>query len=68
MATSQMFLITNSSTKALQPDGHFYRLAQTDISGKVQFSDIKTIKISKQSFSLQVSPNPVHDKIILTTL
>ena len=53
--------------EGVTPGRHFYRLAQTDISGKVQFSDIKTINISKQSFSLQVSPNPVHDKIILTS-
>ena len=53
--------------EGVTPGRHFYRLAQTDISGKVQFSDIKTINISKQSFLLQVSPNPVHDKIILTS-
>ncbi|MEO6327398.1 MAG: DNRLRE domain-containing protein [Ginsengibacter sp.] len=44
---------------------HFYRLAQTDINGKITYSDIKTVIISKRSFSIQISPNPVADKITL---
>ena len=46
---------------------HFYRLAQTDISGKIQYSAIRAIYLNKESSSLQVAPNPVRDKIILTS-
>ncbi|MBC7890221.1 MAG: T9SS type A sorting domain-containing protein [Ferruginibacter sp.] len=44
---------------------HYYRLAQTDIGGRVQLSTIKTIIIKKQRFYIQVSPNPVADIILL---
>ena len=46
---------------------HFYRLVQIDISGKTQFSLTRTIQISKQSLTMLVNPNPVRDKIVLTS-
>jgi type IX secretion system substrate protein len=46
---------------------HFYRLVQTDISGRIQQSGIRSVYLKKQSFSLQISPNPVAEKITLTS-
>lgn len=44
---------------------NYYRLAQTDYDGRVKYSQIVTIENKTNSFSINISPNPVVDKIIL---
>ena len=46
---------------------HFYRLAQTDFSGLIKYSPVRTVNASKKALTIQVSPNPVIDKINLTS-
>ncbi len=44
---------------------NYYRLAQTDYDGRVKYSQIVTIENKDNSFSINISPNPVVDKVIL---
>ncbi len=53
--------------KAL-PGRNFYRLRQTDFNGRTTFSNIEPVLLSAKKGTLIVSPNPVTDKIYLTTV
>lgn len=68
---------TNSNTDYLYPDNIsgvasdiiYYRLKMVDIDGKVQYSSIRIIRISKneeKSISLSAYPNPVVSELRVT--
>lgn len=40
---------------------NFYRLRQTDFDGKIEFSDIVTVKLSGSTSGFSVFPNPASD-------
>ncbi|MEO6730440.1 MAG: DNRLRE domain-containing protein [Ferruginibacter sp.] len=63
--TSQISNSYQFKHEAIAAGRHYYRLAQTDLDGKVQYSPVKTLNTGSQSFSLQISPNPVIDRIVL---
>lgn len=44
---------------------HYYRLAQTDIDGRISYSPIVAITLKKTINTILINPNPVKDKIVL---
>lgn len=48
-----------------QPGRHFYRLAQTDNDGKVNYSTVVQVVLRKTDASLVISPNPAVNSIQL---
>ena len=51
--------------EGLDAGRHYYRLAQTDIDARINYSNIVLITSKSSYFSLQINPNPVSDKIVL---
>ncbi|HMJ48028.1 MAG TPA: hypothetical protein VK498_11910, partial [Ferruginibacter sp.] len=49
---------------APSPGQHYYRLAQTDIDGKINYSPVVALNQKKEISHLRVSPNPVKDRIV----
>jgi pimeloyl-ACP methyl ester carboxylesterase len=43
----------------LAPGVHYYRIRRTDKDGKIEYSDIKSLKITTTGANVQVRPNPV---------
>ena len=41
----------------------YYRLAQVDADGKVSYSSIVSLTISKGAFSITVQPNPINNEV-----
>ena len=42
---------------------HYYRLAQTDINGRIDYSPIVTVTNEKKIYTIRITPNPVSDKV-----
>lgn len=51
--------------EGIQEGRHYYRLAQTDMDRRINYSNIVLITSKSNYFSLQINPNPVNDKIVL---
>ncbi len=48
------------------PGQQFYRLAQTDIDGKISYSSIVQLSTDKRHNTISISPNPVTNSIVLS--
>jgi hypothetical protein len=50
----------------IEPGKHFYRLAQTDFDGKINYSPVVQLSTKGRYYSINISPNPVTTSIQLT--
>jgi hypothetical protein len=48
------------------PGNHFYRLAQTDFDGKINYSTVVQLSTKKGYYTISISPNPVASSIQLS--
>ncbi len=51
--------------EGIDAGSHYYRLAQTDINGRINYSPVVSITLKNKYTVIQISPNPVANKIIL---
>jgi hypothetical protein len=51
--------------EGIEAGRHYYRLAQTDIDGRISYSNVVLINNKNSYFFLQIKPNPVSNKIVL---
>jgi hypothetical protein len=49
-----------------EPGNHFYRLAQTDFDGKINYSPVVQLSTKGKHYTINISPNPVAGSIQLT--
>jgi hypothetical protein len=50
----------------IEPGNHFYRLAQSDFDGKINYSHVVQLGAKTKNYSINISPNPVANSIQLT--
>lgn len=55
----------NFTHQAVLKGNHFYRLAQTDFSGQVHYSQVVQVLLKEKHLQLTISPNPVTGTLSL---
>lgn len=47
--------------QAVMPGKHYYRLLQTDVNGRGEYSQVLVVNIKSAHTTIQINPNPVKD-------